>query len=313
MTSTPPPPPAPPAPEPPGGWAFSTPPPGPPPRPSLRRSRTDKVLSGVCGGLAEYTGVDALLWRVGAIALTLAGGSGILVYVLLWLLMPRATADPAVGAAGRAPARPAGPRSPVPGITLAVLLLVAGAAVLVVQLTDWEFGARGFFATALLVVGIGLAVAAVTGAGRAAKGGLIGLGVVLALAAAASTRVHVGGDGGVGDRRYVPMTAADVEPAYHGGVGDLTLDMGGIDLAGRTEPVVTRIDAGIGDVDVVVPPDADVRVRTDSGIGDVDLFDSDRDSGYFAGNGATPWSGDGTADIEITVHAGVGDVEVSRG
>jgi phage shock protein C len=46
------------------------------------------MIGGVCGGLAEYSGIDPLLWRVGFVALALAGGSGILVYLLLWVLMP---------------------------------------------------------------------------------------------------------------------------------------------------------------------------------------------------------------------------------
>ena len=87
MTSAAPPPLLPPAAEAPSG-------PPPPPRgdglrPPLRRSRTDKVLGGVSGGLADYTGIDTLLWRVGFVALTFAGGTGILVYLLLWLLMTR--------------------------------------------------------------------------------------------------------------------------------------------------------------------------------------------------------------------------------
>src|SRR5919112_1806251 len=69
------------------------PPPPPPPespaaRPQLHRSRSDRMLGGVSGGLAEYTGIDPLLWRVGFVALAFAGGSGVLVYLLLWLLMP---------------------------------------------------------------------------------------------------------------------------------------------------------------------------------------------------------------------------------
>jgi phage shock protein C len=64
------------------------PPPGLAPRPPLRRSCTDKMLGGVCGGLAEHTGIDSLVWRVGFVALTLAGGTGVLVYLLLWVLMP---------------------------------------------------------------------------------------------------------------------------------------------------------------------------------------------------------------------------------
>jgi phage shock protein PspC (stress-responsive transcriptional regulator) len=57
-------------------------------RPELRRSGTVKLAGGVCGGLAEYSGIDALLWRVGFVGLTVAGGAGILVYLLLWVLMP---------------------------------------------------------------------------------------------------------------------------------------------------------------------------------------------------------------------------------
>ncbi|UOY00875.1 PspC domain-containing protein [Blastococcus sp. PRF04-17] len=46
------------------------------------------MLGGVSGGLAEHTGIDAVLWRVGFVCLTLAGGSGLLVYLLLWVLLP---------------------------------------------------------------------------------------------------------------------------------------------------------------------------------------------------------------------------------
>ncbi len=63
-------------------------------RPELRRSSTDRMAGGVCGGLAEYSGIDSLLWRVGMAALTLAGGSGVIVYLLLWVLMPAGPRDP---------------------------------------------------------------------------------------------------------------------------------------------------------------------------------------------------------------------------
>ena len=73
--------------------AFTTPPLDPPPtapgpRPEARRSATDRMAGGVCGGLADYSGVDAVLWRVGFVALTLLGGSGVLLYLLLWVLLP---------------------------------------------------------------------------------------------------------------------------------------------------------------------------------------------------------------------------------
>ena len=62
----------------------------PPTRPQLRRSRSDKMLGGVCGGLADYTGIDPLLWRVGFVATAILG-PGILAYLVLWVLMPPAS------------------------------------------------------------------------------------------------------------------------------------------------------------------------------------------------------------------------------
>src|SRR4051794_33135059 len=53
----------------------------------LVRSTTNKVLGGVCGGLAEYTGTDPLLWRVGVIALAVMGAR-IFGYPLPWPLVP---------------------------------------------------------------------------------------------------------------------------------------------------------------------------------------------------------------------------------
>jgi phage shock protein C len=56
----------------------------------LYRSRNDRKLAGVCGGIAEYYGWDPTLVRVAWIVLTLLGGSGILIYLIMWLVMPEA-------------------------------------------------------------------------------------------------------------------------------------------------------------------------------------------------------------------------------
>lgn len=62
--------------------------PSPALRPPLQRSGTDRMLGGVCGGLAAYSGLEPVLWRVGMVALTLLG-PGVVVYLLLWVLMPK--------------------------------------------------------------------------------------------------------------------------------------------------------------------------------------------------------------------------------
>lgn len=55
----------------------------------LCRSSSQKMLAGVCGGVAQYLGWDVTIVRVIWIVLTLAGGSGILLYLILWLVMPQ--------------------------------------------------------------------------------------------------------------------------------------------------------------------------------------------------------------------------------
>ena len=49
-------------------------------------STTDKKLAGVCGGLAEQFGIDSLFVRAAFIVLAIGYGSGLLLYIVLWLL-----------------------------------------------------------------------------------------------------------------------------------------------------------------------------------------------------------------------------------
>ena len=56
----------------------------------LYRSADDKIIAGVCGGLAEYFNLDATLVRIIFIVLTLASGAGIILYLLLALVIPKA-------------------------------------------------------------------------------------------------------------------------------------------------------------------------------------------------------------------------------
>lgn len=55
---------------------------------NLRRSRTDKWIAGVCGGLAVATGADAWIWRLLLSVLFFAGGTGLVLYILLWIFVP---------------------------------------------------------------------------------------------------------------------------------------------------------------------------------------------------------------------------------
>lgn len=54
----------------------------------LYRSKTNRKLAGICGGLAEYFGVDATLIRVLFVLLAVLGGSGLVLYLAMWIIVP---------------------------------------------------------------------------------------------------------------------------------------------------------------------------------------------------------------------------------
>ena len=55
----------------------------------LYRSRKDRKIAGVCGGLAEYFNIDPVIVRVIAVLLLLPGGApGLLAYIILWIVVP---------------------------------------------------------------------------------------------------------------------------------------------------------------------------------------------------------------------------------
>ncbi len=55
----------------------------------LYRSVTDKMLGGVCGGLAEYFSIDPVIVRLIFVLAVIFGGSGILAYIILWIIIPQ--------------------------------------------------------------------------------------------------------------------------------------------------------------------------------------------------------------------------------
>jgi len=121
-------------------------------RPSLRRLRrsgTERILGGVCGGLARSLGIDPLVVRVAVVALTVAGGTGALLYVLAWLLLPADGTDRSLAhAAVRDRGTNLGEVLAIASIVLGVILLVRGTGIWFNDALVWP----------LLLAGVGLAV-----------------------------------------------------------------------------------------------------------------------------------------------------------
>jgi len=127
-------------------------PPGPARARRLERSRDDRVLAGVCGGLGEYFGVDAVLIRIAALVLLFAGGAGALLYLIGWIAMPEAPEAGVGTAAGSGPPAPA-PERTSGAVALGLLFVALGAFFLVDEIwsdfLDWQY----IWPIALIAVG----------------------------------------------------------------------------------------------------------------------------------------------------------------
>lgn len=60
----------------------------------LTRSTSDQMLGGVAGGIAEYFNVEAALIRLAFVGITLLGGSGVVAYLILWVILPTESKNP---------------------------------------------------------------------------------------------------------------------------------------------------------------------------------------------------------------------------
>ena len=66
----------------------------------LTRSRTDRKIAGVCGGFAAYSGIDVNIVRLVMVVLALLGGSGVVLYLVAWAIVPVENAAGAAAGAG---------------------------------------------------------------------------------------------------------------------------------------------------------------------------------------------------------------------
>ncbi len=124
---------------------------GPAPSPPrvLRRSREDRVIAGVCGGLGRYLGIDPVLLRIAFVVLALAGGGGVLLYLVSWVLIPN-----------ERPGESLGDRPPSGADTLRLViggLLVVVGALMLLEMSVPRIG-RYLWPLALIAIGVAVIV-----------------------------------------------------------------------------------------------------------------------------------------------------------
>lgn len=113
----------------------------------LRRSRDDRIIAGVCGGMGAYFGVDPIWFRLAFVVLAIGGGAGVLVYLISWLIIPEQKEGEALAA------REGGSRTD--GAVVAGAILVA-AGLLFFFNTLFPWFDRVVWPLAVIAVGAGL-------------------------------------------------------------------------------------------------------------------------------------------------------------
>src|SRR5438094_78045 len=188
-------------------------------RPPLVRSRTDRKIAGVAGGLAAYLGVDPLWIRIAFVVVSIPGGLGVLLYLLGWALIPEEGEPAAIGEGLLEHLRRA------PTWVAIVVFVIAG-----IVFFDRAWGPPAFWAAALII-----------GAFWGRSRSLILAGLLILPVAAAASLVRVPLRGGTGQRLYAPTTLQAVSPEYRLAAGQLHLDLTQLPAGAWPSTVHTRL------------------------------------------------------------------------
>lgn len=196
-----------------------------------------------------------------------------------------------------APVRAERRRSLLTAVVIGVALLAAAALTAVAATSGGWFTPARIAAVALAVVGAGLVAGAFL---RTGYGLLVAAAPLAGFVILATLVGPVDTSGGVGDRTYVPLTAAQLQSSYHVAAGTLTLDLRHLRLS---EDKTVDVSAEVGEIKVLTPDSMNVRNTCVSGIGDSSCLPE----------GLNP--GTDAKGPVLTVHAKtrVGNVEVHRG
>jgi predicted membrane protein len=199
-------------------------------------------------------------------------------------------------------------RSHVAPAVVGLLLIGAGLAWLLHELDLATLSLRHGLAAGLVIVGLGLVVAA----WRGRAWSLVVLGVLFASFIALAEVIDVPFDAGAGDRRVVVDTRGELADTHELFAGTLTLDL-------RRAPLtdgMTTVDAavGMGELRVIVPRDANVDVDARVKAGNIagDLAPTPDEGGVDLHETFDAGDREGGTDLRLELQVGIGELEVDR-
>jgi phage shock protein PspC (stress-responsive transcriptional regulator) len=256
----------------------------------LVRSKSDRWLGGVCVGLGRYFDLNPAIYRIAFVVLTLAGGTGALLYVAAWLVIPEEGAADSIAAAELRKQRDH------PKRLLGLALLGAIALAVLSSIHLWPSPGNLWVLAALLIAGIAW------WRGRVVVGIVLGVAVVLVAGILFAVRVPV--FAGIGNRTY-----DTVHSKYTLGIGSLRIDLADARLPkGQT---FAKATVGIGNLHVEVPANATVDVTGHVQAGRLEFF-GERQSGTHVHSRVVDRTGSGRV-LVLDLKTGLGNIEVVRG
>jgi phage shock protein PspC (stress-responsive transcriptional regulator) len=220
------------------------------PRRPLLRSKDDRMLWGVAGGLADHIGFSATLVRLAFVVVTLFGGAGLLAYLVLAVALPE---DDGTGQPVDESVWARLGKVVLVCILVAIALMVAAG---LAAVSAWVTATGHGTVIAITVIALGFALVAAafaTDVRRRVTPPLIVLALVLGIPAGAIAAADIKFDNSVGQRTYTPTVAGDLPTdGYKLGTGQLVVDLRELPWApGKT--IATSAHLGIGQMIVSVP------------------------------------------------------------
>lgn len=236
------------------------------PQRPLLRSKDNRVLSGVAGGLAEHIGFNVTLVRLAFVVISLFGGAGILAYLVLAVALPEND--------GTGKAVPESVWARLGKVFVVCVLVSIGLAIaaFLIAASAWMTATGHGTIVAAVVIALGVAMIAFAFAPdirRRSTPLLLSAALVLGIPAGAIAAADIDFDSSIGERNYTPSTLADVHPdGYELGTGQLVVDLRELPWKkGQTIPVSAHL--GIGQMIVSAPSNVCVVGHADGKAGEL--------------------------------------------
>jgi phage shock protein PspC (stress-responsive transcriptional regulator) len=221
------------------------------PRRPLLRSRSDRRIWGVAGGLAAHVGFDPTLVRAAFVITSFFGGAGLLAYLVLAVALPEddGTGEPVAESVWARLGKVA-----LVCLLVAIALCVAGC---LAAVSAWAVATGHGTVVAAVVIAVGAALVGAAFIGKSRRRivpWLITAALVLAIPAGAVAAADVHIDESMGERTYTPTTTADIpESGYELGMGQLVLDLRELPWT-KGQGIPVSAELGLGQMIVSVPP-----------------------------------------------------------